>query len=156
MDVRIVGRDAPGSCWTDPRAGGATYENVVVGIQRRSEVIDRFPADVRTATWDLTVDVIEKDGAVDLRGPHVHGKRGDRFLYLSWGEVVEDEFRMFRRAKLMLAGVGDEVLRTADRDGRRLVGTLALTGGDGGPRCAAVRPPGIDWTVESARGRRRS
>ncbi|MGH9002553.1 MAG: DUF5990 family protein [Acidimicrobiia bacterium] len=29
-----------------------------------------------------------------------------------------------------------------------MAGRLGLTDGRGGPRCAAVRPPGIDWSVE--------
>ncbi len=56
---------------------------------------------------------------------------------------------MFRRAKLMLTAVDPAVVLAADADGRRLVGALRLTGGDGGPRCAAVRPPAIEWTVEA-------
>ena len=45
------------------------------------------------------------DGGVDLRGPAVHGRKGERFLYLTWGDVgADDSFAMFRRAKLMIAG----------------------------------------------------
>jgi hypothetical protein len=99
--------------------------------------------------WTRTF--VADDGEIDFRGPFVHGKRGDRFLYLSWGTVGEaNTFGMFRRAKLMLSAVDRAVLRAASRSGQRLVGRLGLTGGDGGPRCAAVRPPAITWTAERA------
>jgi Family of unknown function (DUF5990) len=151
LDVRIVGTDLPGRDWCDPRSDGLQYENVHVGVQRRQDVVDWFPSDASIAVWELTIDTVPKDGAIDFRGPSVHGKPGDRFLYLSWGTVDDDgNFEMFRRAKLMLDAVDDKIVRAAQRAGNRLVGTLALTGGDGGPRCAAVRPPQIEWTAESA------
>jgi hypothetical protein len=56
---------------------------------------------------------------------------------------------MFRRAKLMFDAVPDELLRSAQAPGRRLVGTVNMTHGDGMPRCAAVRPPVIEWTVDA-------
>jgi hypothetical protein len=56
---------------------------------------------------------------------------------------------MFRRAKLMLAAVPSDVLRSAQAPGRRLVGTVKMTHDDGMPRCAAVRPPVVEWTVSS-------
>jgi hypothetical protein len=57
---------------------------------------------------------------------------------------------MFRRAKLMLGAVDAGVLADAAAPGHRLVATLALTGGDGGPLCAAVRPPRVSWTAAPA------
>ena len=107
-------------------------------------------ADAPEVSWDLDVDVVTKDGELDFRGPCVQGKRGDRFVYLTWGTVADDGFTMFRRAKLMLGAVAPATLRAADTAGHRLVGTLGLTGGDGGPRCAAVRPPAIEWAAEPA------
>jgi hypothetical protein len=149
MDVRIVGVDLPGRTCADPRPGGLEYANVHVGVQRRKDVVDLVPADVPDAEWNLTVDTVTKDGALDQRGPFVHGKRGDRFLYLSWGTVDDaDHFEMFRRAKLMFGAVPDELLRTAQAPGHRLVGTVRMQHDDGMPRCAAVRPPVIEWTVD--------
>ena len=153
VDVRIVGTGLPPRIWGDPRPGGCVYENVHVGVQRRAEVVELFPGGALEASWDLTVDIadVDVDGAPDFRGPYVHGRRGERFLYLSWGTVDGDgAFTMFRRAKLLLAPVDAETVRAAARPGSRLVGRLGLTGGDGGPRCAAVRPPAIDWAVAPA------
>ena len=151
VHVRIVGVGLPARIWGDPRPGGCTYANIHVGVQRGTEVVDVVPGGSNEAGWDLTVDLKEPDGTPDFRGPYVHGKRGERFLYLSWGTVDHDgAFAMFRRAKLMLSGIDVEVVRAAARPGSRLVGRLTLTGRDGGPVCAAVRPPGIDWAAAPA------
>ena len=149
MDVRIVGVELPGRTCTDPRPGGLAYQNVHVGVQRRKDVVDLVPGDAPGAEWNLTVDTITKDGALDLRGPFVHGKRGDRFLYLSWGTVDDaDQFEMFRRAKLMFGDVPTDMLRAAHDGARVLVCRLSLTDAKGGPLCARVRPPDIAWTVQ--------
>ena len=54
---------------------------------------------------------------------------------------------MVRRAKLMLAAVDAEQLRAAEASDQPLIGSLSLTGEDGTPVCAAVRPPAITWSV---------
>ena len=68
-----------------------------VGVQRKQEVVEQVAGDAPSATW--TFDVATKvgpDGAIDFAGPFVHGKRGERFLYLSWGDGSGDAFTMFR------------------------------------------------------------
>jgi hypothetical protein len=140
VDVRIVGVNLPGRAW-----GG--YDNIHVGVQRQAEVVDLVAGDAREAVWSFVVDVTAEG---DFRGPFVHGKKGDRFFYLSWGTVgAAGGFSMFRRAKLMLAAVDAGTLAAAV-PAHRLVATLALTDGKGGPRCASVRPPAIAWTVAPA------
>jgi hypothetical protein len=149
VDVRIVGVELPGRTCADPHQGGLAYENVHVGVQHRKDVVDLVPGDAPNAEWNLTIDTVTKDGALDFRGPFAQGKRGDRFVYLSWGTVDDDgRFEMFRRAKLMLDAVSDDQVRSAAQPGHRLVGTLNMTHDDGMPRCAAVRPPVIEWAVE--------
>lgn len=134
MRVVLEGTDLP---------GGA---GVTVGVQRRGEVVEPQPADASSVTWAFDVEVV--DGP-DFRGPFVQGKRGERFVYLSWGVVGPDaSTEMFRRAKLMLAAVGPEVLEAASAPGAALVGRLGLTQDDGTPRCAAIRPPTITWSAE--------
>nr|WP_198286923.1 DUF5990 family protein [Frankia sp. QA3] len=84
---------------------------------------------------------------LDLRGRHIQGRLGARFLYLSWGDVDDSgRFAMFRRAKLMLDAVDPDVLAAAVRAGE-LVGRLGLTDARGQPLCAAVRPPVISWSA---------
>lgn len=146
MLVEIRGHDLPGRRFGE-------HGNVHVGIQRGrtpgggrpADIVDLVPGDAERARWELVVDVT--DGG-DLRGPHVQGRLGDRFLYLSWIDVARDgTVSMFRRAKLMLAAVPGDVLAAAARPGWRLVGDLSLCDRAGEPVCAAVRPPVIDWSA---------
>jgi Family of unknown function (DUF5990) len=148
VDVRIVGTRLPGRAFHDVRHDGCTYSNVHVGVQCRRDVVEIVPGDAPAAEWNFPVDVVPDCDPPDFRGPHVQGKRGDRFVYLSWG-AVDDEgnFQMFRRAKLMLAAVPAAVLASANQPGQMLLGALGLTAADGSPVCAATRPPAISWTA---------
>ena len=125
-------------------------DNVHVGVQLRRDPAQLVRADEPEARWDVDVEIIRKDGALDFRGPAVQGKRGDRFIYLTWGNVgPNDDFEMFRRAKLVLDRVEPELIESAALAGRLDV-VVDLTGGDGGPRCARVDPPAIAWSVSAA------
>jgi hypothetical protein len=107
-------------------------------------------ADAETVTFEADIQLIESEAGYDFRGPYVQGKRGDRFIYLNWGELWPDgRHEMFRRAKLMLNVVPMEMLRAA-ADGAGLQASLALTDEKGGPVCAAVRPPRIVWSALTA------
>ena len=121
--------------------------NVHVGIQVRRDPAELVPADARDAQWVVPIDVVERDGQFDFRGPAVQGSRGDRFVYLTWGEVGHSgHFKMFRRAKLMLNRIDQAIVRTA-LETDHLAAKVDLTGNDGGPRCARVDPPAIEWSA---------
>src|SRR6185369_12117068 len=97
-------------------------------------------ADVARAVWETEATLA---GGV-VRGPAIHGGRGERFLYLSWGGREGEASRpaMFRRAKLQLDVVDAAMLaKVADDPGRVLEAELGLTDAEGMPRCASVRPP---------------
>ena len=79
MDVRIVGSKLPGRMFDDAPHDGCVYSNVHVGVQCRREVVDIVPGDAPGAEWSFPISVVSNDGATDFRGPHVQGKRGDRF-----------------------------------------------------------------------------
>lgn len=145
--VRIEGVDLPGrNCAPDPAGYG--YDNVHVGIQRRSEVVDLVPADAPAANWAFEVATRLVDGAIDVGGPFVHGTRGARFFYLSWGTVDDaGQFTMFRRAKIHIDDIDADVFAAAVREGHTLVGRLRLTDAHGHPVCARVRPPGVTWRL---------
>lgn len=141
MQVRIEGHTLPGrSC--APADAPESYANIHVGVQRRQEVVDLVPGDAGEATWSFDVTTkVDADGQLDFGGPYVHGKRGDRFLYLSWGTVdAEGTFTMFRRAKLNFADIPPEL-----RSSPAVRARLGLTDGCGNPLCARVRPPVVTW-----------
>lgn len=127
MHIELVGMNCP------------VLPDVTVGVQRGSQVVDEQPANGAVLTWLLDVHLT---AGQDLRGPYVHGRPGDRFLYLSW---LRSPGGMFRRAKLMLDEVPTALLRGHDGDGLR--GRVTLTMADGTPLCAAVRPPVIAWSA---------
>jgi Family of unknown function (DUF5990) len=82
----------------------------------------------------------------------VQGKRGERFLYLSWGQLAPDgAFEMFRRAKLYLSALPEPVVTGAVRAGSGIEAVLDLTDERGSPLCAAVRPPRVQWRVSPPR-----
>ena len=112
MRVTIVGSNLPGRTFWRP--DGSIMNNVHVGVQLRRVPFELTPADATTAQWDLDIDVVERNETLDFRGPAVQGKPGDRFIYLTWGDVGPDNnFEMFRRAKLMLDRVDARVMGTA-------------------------------------------
>lgn len=144
MRIHIHGRNVPRGGGHDDQAGTPS-----VGVQRGREAVQLQPVDSATGHWAVEAVVVEHpDGSVDLRGPWIQGRRGDRFVYLTWGFVSADSaFTMIRRTKLMFDAVPDDLLREAELAGRPLVADLDLTAPDGTPVTAAVRPPRIRWSV---------
>jgi hypothetical protein len=143
--VRVVieGHDLPGA---EFMSDGVLLHNVHVAVQVGKDPVGLVRGDIERARWEVKVRAVAADGGVDLRGPAVHGKRGERFLYLTWGKVGAGEsFAMFRRAKLMVGDIDPEMLAAAARDDGVLVASLSLTDECGGPRCARVKPPEISW-----------
>src|SRR5215212_2247167 len=144
VTIRIRGHTLPGPrCVGLPGIAKPVYEGVHVGVQRQRDVVDLVPGDADEAVWDLPIDVLPgRDGRLDFRGPYVHGKPGERFVYLNWGEVgASGGFAGFRRAKLWLGTIGDELLEQAITSRSVIEGRLPLTDRRGGPLCASVRPP---------------
>jgi hypothetical protein len=106
--VRLVirGHDLPGGSY-------AGHARIAVGLQVRTEPADVVPGDAGSARWETDVRVV--DG--DVRGPAVQGRKGDRFVYLTWGDVSTGDFEMFRRAKLMLDRVDPPAVRWSIGEG---------------------------------------
>ncbi len=144
ITVRIVGHNLPGLRFGD-------YHPVYVGVQRetREQVLDPVPGDAPEARFTFSIDVVtDADGQIDFRGPFVHGKRDGRFVYLSWGECLPDgQFRMFRRAKLLLAALTEMGIAERRAPTTIIEATVNLTGRRGGPVCSLLRPPQISWRV---------
>ena len=130
VQLVIRGRQLPGR-----QCGG--HRDVHVGLQVGSRAEGLVPADVPSAEWRTEVHVSASDDGPDFRGPAVQGRRGERFVYLTWGELTDGCFSMFRRAKLMLA----DLAPCSEADS--VVVDVDLTGEDGLPRCARLRPPAV-------------
>ena len=148
MEITITGVDLPGNQFCSP--DGSPYGNVHVALQVRKESVSLVRGDAAFAQWDISVEVVQRpDGVRDFRGPAVHGKRGDRFLYLTWGNLEDDgSFPTFRRAKLMLDRVDADLMALAVRNDD-LRCEVVLTSDDGSPRCARVDPPAITWSTQA-------
>ena len=130
MRLLVRGHDLPGRRFYD---GETEHENVHVGLQVRRDVVDLIPGDAGTATWSAEATLARVEGELDVRGPPVHGRRGDRFVYLSWGDVDrKGGFTMFRRAKLMLNRIDPAVLRSLDEQST-LLADVHLTDSCGSP-----------------------
>lgn len=138
MQVEIRGHHFPGRAWT---IDGQPCGNVHVGVQVRRNPSDLVPGDAERASWVVDMEIVDRDGAPDFKGPAVQGKPGERFVYLTWGDVARGgEFTMFRRAKLMLGTIDSAIIAWAQRPGRRLVATVDLTDSGAGH---AVRGCGL-------------
>jgi hypothetical protein len=144
--LQIVGTNLPGRECCQP--GGVILRDVHVGIQIGREPAELVVGDAKSARWVTDIRVVSNDGELDFRGPAVQGKRGDRFVYLTWGDLGHPGmFAMFRRAKLMLNSIPPALVDQAEATNGTVVGTVGLTDRHGMPLCAAVRPPVIAWTV---------
>ena len=147
MLVRIVGRDLPGTRMVEPLHGVEVRENVHVGLQVRRDPEQVVRADADRVTFETEVAVVGDD----FRGPAVQGRRGDRFLYVTWGSVADDgAFAMFRRLKLWLSGTPAEVVAAADQPGQALQIELGLTDAHGCPLCGGLRAATGLWRAVPA------
>src|SRR5205823_1929912 len=115
---------------------------------RPDQWLDLQPGDAPAVAWHLDCTAAAVTGGVlDARGPYLQGGPGQRFIYLSWGELDDaGTFTMIRRAKLWLDGVDRATADAAVTAGRRAcrgvpVGVttgLWISAGDAGRRRATV------------------
>lgn len=141
ITATIIGRKLPGQ-----RFGGR--EEVHIGIQRGSEVVDSVPVADADVQFDLTLDLLVGDGggADDFHGPYVHGTRGARFLYLSWGQIGADgEPAMFARLKLPLPALDADALARLKTGATPLTAIAELSDARGRPVTASLRAPQLVW-----------
>lgn len=141
--VRIECHNLP-----DPAVCGG---RLLLGTQLRKDPHDVI--EVRaggTATFDADIEVVSNDGVRDQRGPFVQGRKGDRFLYLTWGtgdgDEPGDDFGMVMRAKLKLNDLTDAQLDAAAA-GKTIVVSVDATQPNGHPSCGSLKPPTIEWSV---------
>lgn len=151
IEFQIIGEKLPGIKFSKSVGALVDREPVYLGIQKKDEVIDLVPGNARQAKFKFPITIqIDTDGNLDFRGPFVHGMKGYRFLYLSWGKIGADgNFEMFRRAKLPLTAIDTAQLKSAISSTTETVveGRLELTDDKGGPICARVADNKIRWQV---------
>jgi hypothetical protein len=142
VQVVIRGHRLPGRTFR----GDEAWDNVHVALQVGRDPAGLVPGDADSATWRAEVTIVERDGFRDFRGPAVQGKKGERFLYLTWGQIDSDSkaFTMFRRAKLLLDDV--PALETSPAT---VVASVDLTDDRGCPRCGRLKPPAIQWEPQA-------
>jgi hypothetical protein len=139
--LRIEGHHLPGR-----RCG--RYDEVHVALQVGTEPVEPVPGDAASAAWETRLTVVETPGTGvrDVRGPAVHGRRGDRFAYLTWGSTATGSFEMFRRAKLPLERVPQLLDDPSAGDLDGVTARVDLTDADGMPRCARLAAPAVTWS----------
>ena len=120
MRLVIRGHHLPGGQW-------GQYHDIHVGLQIGRNPADLVPAQQERTEWITEVQV-EKG---DFRGPAVQGRKGERFVYLTWGDYSTGTLTMFRRAKLMLSDL--------PADAQVVTVSVDLTDDHGGPRCGRLR-----------------
>ncbi len=142
--LRIIGRRLPGSSWSGRKG-------IHVGVERGDQVVGLVNGDCADAVFDIDLDVVVgPDGDPDFGGPFVQGVRRERFVYLTWGEVSDDgRFTMFRRLRLHLAPLAEQVPAERILSADRIMAVLELTDTRGRPLAASVRPPWVTWRLVS-------
>ncbi|WP_420642198.1 DUF5990 family protein [Candidatus Leptofilum sp.] len=119
------------------------------GIQRGKTVVsvqDIHP-DVVRLTVELEATAVPKpDHTFDWKGPFVHGRPGERFLYLNWGREQANGWHNVRRAKIPLRLIPTELVETAVAQNKILHGTLTGLARDGGPIAASVKT--VQWQAQ--------
>ncbi|MDX2381337.1 MAG: DUF5990 family protein [Acidimicrobiia bacterium] len=135
--LRIIALDPPFS----------KGDQVLFGMQRRALVEETRPA-TATTHFDVQVTVSRQaDGTTHFAGPYVHGKRGDRFLYLAWGlSDTTEPFAMFARTKIKLAHIPIDLLDDVQTPGACLLCELNATNDQGQPATGTVQPPNVSWS----------
>jgi hypothetical protein len=160
MNVVVEGFDLPGiRCGPNPEGGW--YENIHVGLAVRGaraeglavdgrpwKVADLFPGDADETRWEFEVLVKGAGSELDFGGPFVRGNKGDRHIFLAWGELSDGgiRFDLFRGSKLRLDRIEPQLVKQASAP-RVLVGRVGMTNDKGHPGCATLGPNALTWTV---------
>lgn len=88
----------------------------------------------------------------DFGGGFVHGRLGERFLYLSWGDrdAATDEWLLAARTKISLTGITDDEVLAALKTNRSLGVTVTLTDTKGRLRTGSVPQNELLWHIGEA------
>ena len=143
LELRIDVGLMPAVWCTDPAA-------LSLGLQSGRDDIVRGTALEDGIRFEVSVGVKQvRAGDPDFTGPLVHGRPGERFLYLSWGHVTaHSEHDMFRRLKLYLSPVSRKDWSSpgvtwAQVKRGSITTSVSGSGPDGTPQCGTAE---VRWT----------
>ena len=137
MSITIIAIDPPFD----------THHDVLFGLQSKHGVDDPLPASESTE-FQAQIEVRSGSEGLDFAGDHIHGRRGDRFIYLSWGTPDKTEpFVMFARAKIKLAHIPPDLLEQSIQQHRPLRAELQATNAKGQPASGTLKSAAIIWSV---------
>jgi hypothetical protein len=145
VDVRLVCEGLP----ADRFEGFDGRRHIQVELQTKDGFQAGLPVGNDALAWATEITVKSgPDGAPDFVGPAVHGKRGERFFYLSWSSEHAGQCERFRRIKVHLRDLtAAQVAKAVKTDGTLLARVHAVAK-DGGPACASVPLLGGGWRIE--------
>jgi hypothetical protein len=114
-------------------------QRIVVSLQTKDGFATGTPQGDDALAWTTEITVKPgADGTPDFAGPAVHGKRGERFFYLSWSGERAGHREMFRRLKLHLRDLRPAQIDRARTSCGILEARVHAVAKDGGPACASV------------------
>jgi hypothetical protein len=122
-------------------------DGLSVGLQAGRDDVIRGTEGPDELAFDVTIDVKRAaDGSPDFRGPLVHGPKGERFLYVTWGRLQDGRHEMFRRLKLYLSPLerahwSQPGLTWDDIGGGEVELRISGKGIDGTPACGTSPAP---------------
>ncbi len=144
--VRIVCEGLPANRFE----GFDSRRNILVTLQTKDGFALPTPAGKDALAWTTEVSVkTDAEDQPDFSGLAVHGKRGERFFYLSWSGERSGMREMFRRIKVHLRDVTAAQVARAHKSDGALVARVHAVAKDGGPACASVPLVG-GWNIGKA------
>jgi len=136
-------------CYNFPKNNFENRPNIFVGVQQQKEVVMDTSITAETKDFMIPIQVKPtKDGQPNFLGAFVHGRVGDRFLYLVWYNKKGSEKERFRRAKIKLAPITWAYIESAIQVKEPIVAKINLTDSKGGPVCATLKSTNIEWIFE--------
>lgn len=126
MHLRIVATDVP------------DLADLSVGMQKRQDVVEEHPAVGTDIEWSIDGQVV--DG--EPKGPWIHGKKGDRFLYLVYVRTADGGATTREaRAKLLFRDAPNDLIE----DGVDVIVTVSIAHEKYDYASGSIRPPQIRW-----------
>lgn len=116
-------------------------------LQRGKSEIEQVQTGDDDLCFTLPVNfVATSDGSWDVRGPHVQGPRGRRFVYITSGTSAGQSGSCWtRRAKVPLHALASAAMNPAAVLATGFTARVAGRAADFGPACASVPLLGDGW-----------